>query len=243
MTVIILSTSTKETYFDASPNISNKEHSHYGSNSTQILLYDFVFLNANSGTASMTNTLTFVCHNHIKYQILQNPIESTCKKPRSTTRSYHTTTSKPEYTKSQLQQSTKIGHFNNNATSQTTNETRKQPKINHHSNHTKNNLIKTTNRYHTRSHNQITPIPIIILTVRNINHLTKPNNSGHHISNNHNNLLTVRFHHATMIRDHYQMTDDNKILLFILIMSKRSNRRLKLLHHYMRKHLYISPSS
>ena len=72
--VIILTILTKETRFNASLNISNREHSHYGSNSTQIPLYDFASPNANSSTASMTNTLTFVCYNHIKYQIPQNQL-------------------------------------------------------------------------------------------------------------------------------------------------------------------------
>ena len=96
---------------------------------------------------------------------------------------------------------------------------------------------------HKQLYSPITPILIIILTVRNINHLTKHNNDDHHINNNHNNLLTVRFHHVITIRDHYQITDDNKTLLFVPITSKRSNKKSKPLHHYMRKHLHIPPLS
>ena len=241
-TAIILTTSTKETHFDASPNISNRKHLHHGSNSTQIPPYDFASSNANSGAANMTNTLTFVCHNHIKYQITQNQLidlQETSKHDSILLYCHKQTRTH----KTAITTINKIDHFNSNATSQTTKETHKRPTINHHGNLAKNNLVKTTNRHHKRSHNQITLIPIIILTVRNINHLIKHNNDGHHINNNHNNLLTIYFHHATIIRDHHQMTDDNKTLFFVPITSKRSNKKLKLSHYYMRKHLQIPPSS
>ena len=191
-TAIILITLTKETHYDASLNISNGEYLHYSSNSTQIPPYDFVSPNANSGTASMTNTLTFVCYNHIKHQISQNQsidLQEISKHDLILPyRHKQTRTHKIAITTIN-----KIDHFNNNATSQTTNETHKRPIINHHGNLAKNNLVKITIGYYKQLHNQITPIPIIILTVHNINHLTKRNNDGHHISNNHNNLLTRPF--------------------------------------------------
>ena len=73
--------------------------------------------------------------------------------------------------------------------------------------------------------------------------MIKHNNDDHHISNNHNNLRIVYFHRATMIRNHHQMTDDNKTLLSVPITSRKSNKKLKPLHHYMRKHLHILHSS
>ena len=143
--MIILTTSTKETYFDTSPNISNGKHLHHGSNSTQIPLYDFVSPNANSSAANMTNTLTFVCHNHIKRQISQNQLidlQETLKHDSILLyRNKQTRTHKTAITTIN-----KIDHFNNNATFQTTNETRKQPIINHHGNLAKNNLVQTINR-------------------------------------------------------------------------------------------------
>ena len=111
----------------------------------------------------------------------------------------------------------KTDHFNNNATFLTMKETSKQPVINHHGNLAKINHVQTTNRLHKQLHNLTILHHIIILTVHLISHLIKHNNNDRHTSNNHNNLHTDRFHLVTMNRDHHQMIDDHKTLLFVPI--------------------------
>ena len=146
-TVIILITSMKETPYNASYNISNREYLHHSSNSTQILLYDSVFLNANSSTASTTNTLTFICHNRIKYQISQNQsIDLQEISKHDSISAYRRKQIKIH--KIAIIVINKIDHFRNNETFQTINETRKQAIINHHGNLDMNKLIKTMTERH-----------------------------------------------------------------------------------------------
>ena len=209
-------TLNRNTRSDASLNISNGKHLYHGSNSMQTPLYDFVSPNANSGTANTTNTLIFVCRNHTKRQILRNQLidlHATLKHD-SISPCYN---KQIKITKTVITTTNKIDHSNNNATFRTTNETSKQPTINHHGNLATNNLVQTINGYHKQPHNPIILLLIIILTVRHINHLIKHSNDDHHISNNHNNLPTDRFHLVTIIQDHHQITDDSKTLLFVPI--------------------------
>ena len=70
--MIILITSMKEIHYVALYNTSNREYLLYSCSFMQIPPCDSASPNVNSGTANMTNTPTFVCHNHIRYQTSQN---------------------------------------------------------------------------------------------------------------------------------------------------------------------------
>ena len=147
MTVIILITSMKEIYFDASHNTSNGKHLHHGSNFMQTPLYDSVSPNVNSGATNTTNTLIFVCYNHTKHQMLQNQLIDLHATLRHDSISpYHNKQIK--ITKTVITTTNKTDHSNNNATFRTINETSKQPAITHHSNLVKNNLVQTISRLH-----------------------------------------------------------------------------------------------